>query len=81
MFKPELRTLSFDQNGLRTKIGKKSGSVSWKEIESITDSEDTIVISRKNLNAFLVPQRAFQSAQERASVLSAIRAWMDLTNK
>ena len=81
MFKPEVRTLSFDQNGLRTKIGKKSGSVSWQDIESVTDSESTIVISRKNLNAFLVPQRAFQSDQERASVLSAIRAWMDLTNK
>lgn len=81
MFKPEVRTLSFDKNGLRTKIGKKSGSVSWQEIESITDSESTIVISRKNLNAFLVPQRAFQSDQERASVLSEIRAWMDLTNK
>jgi hypothetical protein len=81
MFKPEVRTLSFDKNGLRTKIGKKSGNVSWQEIESITDSESTIVISRKNLNAFLVPQRAFQSDQERASVLSAIRAWMDLTNK
>jgi hypothetical protein len=79
MFKPEVRTLSFDKNGLRTKIGKKNGSVSWQEIESITDSEDTIVILRRNLNAFLVPQRAFQSDQERVSVLNAIRAWMDLT--
>ncbi len=79
MFKPEVRSLSFDKNGLRTKIGKKSGNVSWQEIESITDSEDTIVISRKNLNAFLVPLRAFQSDQERASVVSAIQAWMDLT--
>jgi hypothetical protein len=70
-----VRTLSFDENGLRTKIGKKSGSVSWLEIESIADSEGTIVISRKNLNAFLVPQRAFQSDQERASVLIAFRAW------
>ena len=58
MFKPEVRTLSFDRNGLRTKIGK-NGSVSWEEIESITDSEDTIVISRKNVNAFLVPQERF----------------------
>jgi YcxB-like protein len=81
MFKPEVRTLSFDKNGLRTKIGKQSGNVPWQEIESITDSESTIVISRKNLNAFLVPQRAFQSDQERASVLSAIRAWMDPTRQ
>lgn len=81
MFKPEVRTLSFDQNGLRTKIGKKSGSVSWHEIESITESEDTIVISGKNLNAFLVPQRAFQSDQERASVLSVILAWMEPTRQ
>src|SRR5580693_67013 len=81
MFKPEVRTLSFDKNGLRTKIGKKSGSTSWLEIQSVTDSEGTIVISGKNLNAFLVPQRAFQSDQERASVLVAIRAWMALTRK
>jgi hypothetical protein len=32
MFKPEVRTLVFDRNGLRTKIGKKSGSVPWPEI-------------------------------------------------
>jgi YcxB-like protein len=80
VFKRGMRTLNFDKNGVRTKIGKKSGSVSWRKIASITDSEGTIVISRKNLNAFLVPQRAFHSEQERASVLSAIRALVDLSH-
>jgi hypothetical protein len=81
MYKPEVRVLVFDRNGIRTKIGKKSGSISWRDIDSISDSEGTIVITRKNLNAFLVPQRAFQSEQERASALAAIQAWMGLTRQ
>jgi hypothetical protein len=81
MFKPQVRTLVLDRNGVRTKIGKKTANISWQEIESISDTEGTIAISRKNLNAFLVPQRAFQSEQERASVLTAVRAWMGLTRQ
>ena len=56
---------------------RKAANISWQEIESISDTEGTIVISRKNLNAFLVPQRAFQSEQERAGVLTAFlwRGW------
>lgn len=75
-FKSEVRTLICDKTGIRTTIGKRSGSVSWQEIESIKGFDGTIVISRKNINAFLVPRRAFKSEQERAGVLSAIQAWM-----
>jgi hypothetical protein len=81
MFKPQVRTLVLDRNGIRTTIGKKTGTISWQEIESVRDSEGTIVISRKNLNAFLVPQRAFQSEQERASVLTTVQAWIGLTHQ
>ncbi len=81
MFKPQVRTLVFDRNGIRTKIGKKTGTISWQEIDNISDTEGTIVISRKNLNAFLVPQRAFQSEQERVSVLTTVQAWIGLTRQ
>jgi hypothetical protein len=81
MFKPQVRTLVFDRNGIRTEIGKKTGTVAWQEIDSINDSEGTIVVSRKNLNAFLVPRRAFQSEQERARVLTTIQGWMGLTRQ
>ncbi len=81
MFKPQVRTLVFDRNGIRTEIGKKIGTVAWQEIDSINDSEGTIVVSRKNLNAFLVPRRAFQSEQERARVLTTIQGWMGLTRQ
>ena len=81
MFKSQVRTLVFDRNGIRTKIGKKTGTISWQEIDNISDTEGTIVISRKNLNAFLVPQRAFQSEQERVSVLTTVQAWIGLTRQ
>lgn len=81
MFKAQTRTLIFHRNGIRTNIAKKSGRISWKDIDSISDSEGTIVVSRKNLNALLIPRRAFQSEQERESVLNTIQTWMGMTGK
>lgn len=74
-FKPQVRTIVFDQEGVKTTIGTKSGSIAWEQVREIEDGSDTIVILGKNLNAFLVPSRAFQSDEERSRVLAAIRAW------
>jgi len=74
-FKPQLRTLTVDENGIKTMIGHKSGTVSWSEIIEIEDTSEYISIIRKTLNAFVVPRRAFQSDADRNQFLDAIQQW------
>jgi len=75
MFKPHTRVIVFDESGIQTRIGKKTGNVPWRDIENIEDDSETICIRGKNLNAFLVPRRAFQSQEHRTRVLRTIREW------
>ena len=75
MFKPQTRVIVFDPDGIQTRIGKKTGNIGWREIVDISDDSETIAIRGKNLNAFLVPRRAFDSQEHRAEVLNTIREW------
>ena len=69
-FKPQMRTIVLDKEGLKTTIGKKSGSRSWKELKSVEEQSDDLIITGKNGNAFIIPPRAFSSAENRAAFLS-----------
>src|SRR5437588_1071185 len=74
MFKSQLRTLTVNDEGIQTTIGRRSGKRKWPEIGSIEDTpEDIIIINRKTYNAFLVPTRAFQNEKDRNTFLSTIR--------
>jgi hypothetical protein len=75
MFKPEERTLTLSEDGITTRIGKKSGTAKWEEIIEIQDLPQTTVILRKNGNALLIPRRAFNSESERSDCLTAMRTW------
>ncbi len=76
MFKPSPRTLTADESGIVTSIGKKSGRRSWAEIGAINESaEGGVIISVRNGNAFIVPLRAFHSAKARADFVEATRGW------
>jgi hypothetical protein len=72
-FKPQLRTLTIDGRGLSTFIGKRSGSVKWDQIANIEEIEDVFIIQRTNLNAFLVPSRAFSSSEEKQAFHDYVR--------
>ena len=74
-FKPQVRTLTVSEDGIQTNIGNKSGSVKWNEIRSIEDTNDLKIMVRRNQNAFLIPQRAFQSEKKRCTFLEAIQTW------
>ena len=74
-FKPQIRTLTVDENGIKTVIGPKSGTVSWSEVIGIEDTSEYISIIGKTLNAFVVPRRAFQSDEDRNQFLETIRKW------
>ncbi len=75
VFKREERVLSLDEAGVSTTIGKKAGSVPWSDVARIDARDDIISITRKNANAFLVPNRAFPTPEERVQCLETIREW------
>ena len=74
-FKPSHRSLTIEPAGLRTTIGKLSGSRSWSEIGAIVETGDEIVISGKNGNAFIIPRRAFKDEGHRQEFLRDAQTW------
>jgi hypothetical protein len=74
-FKPAVRTLTINAEGLETAVGTVSGSRLWKDIRSIEESDGAIVITGKNKNAFVVPDRAFANSSERRQFFEAARQW------
>src|SRR5690349_3078234 len=46
MFKSQLRTITFNEVGISTKIGRKSGHVKWPAIRSIEDTNGEVIITR-----------------------------------
>ena len=75
MFKPQERTLTVSEDGIITKIGKKTGSAKWEEITAIQDLPQITALLKKNGNAFLIPRRAFNSETERSDFLTAVKNW------
>jgi uncharacterized membrane protein len=76
MFKPQSRTLTMDEERIRTTIGKKSGTVPWAKIRNIEYTADDIYLIKKNYNAFVIPRRAFSFAQEQTDFIQrAIKMW------
>jgi hypothetical protein len=74
VFKPQLRKLTDNEDGLATTIGKRSKIFNWESIAAIEDTPEMITIRRTNGNAFLVPRRAFNSERERSDFLAALKA-------
>ena len=72
-FKPQMRTLTVEDSGVSTSIGTKSKVYEWKEFSRVTDENGTIVISLKNLNSFIVPQRAFETDLSRIAFLNFVK--------
>ncbi len=64
-FKPQMRSLRVDEQGIATSVGMLSKVFTWSEIKSMEIENDFIVITRKNLNAFIIPARAFNSEGQR----------------
>jgi hypothetical protein len=74
MFKPQVRILTANSEGIATTIGKRSQVLAWEEIASVKSSSHSLIIQRRNLNAFLVPARAFQTTEARSSFENFVRS-------
>ena len=76
MFKPKERTLTVNENGIDTEIGKLKRHIGWHEVSKVEEASQAILIVRKRSgNAFIVPKRAFPSAQEREEFYKAAKDW------
>jgi hypothetical protein len=63
--KKQTRIMQVDDKGIYSEIGKMRGSVSWSQILKIDVTDEFVIITRKNLNSFVVSQRAFADAAAR----------------
>lgn len=59
------RTLSIDQDGIKTKIGSRVGMFPWKMISRIVNQNNRVLILGKKGNVFLIPSSAFTDADTR----------------
>jgi hypothetical protein len=70
MFKPQLRTVEVDSDGISTSIDGESARRSWSDIQSISEENGYIVMMGQSGSAFLIPPRAFRDADEQQRFLS-----------
>ncbi len=74
-FKPQVRTLTIAPDGISTTIRGRSKSYRWSEVASVTEEGDHVYIGFANINAFVVPSRAFSSAEHRQDFVHQCRRW------
>ncbi len=77
-YKPEMRELTVSDEGIRTSIGRRESDIPWKDVAAINVQDDALIIRRSNLNALIVPARAFATSEERAAFKSFVRSHTDL---
>ena len=70
MFRPQMRSVEIDQDSISTTIDGESARRSWNDIESISQEDGYIVLLGKKGSAFLIPPRAFETADEQQRFLS-----------
>lgn len=74
-FKSQERLLEVGPEGWSTSIAKKSGSRTWRMVDSIRSNDEIIFIVSTSGNALLIPKRAFQNGISREAFLADIRHW------
>ena len=80
LFKPQRRTLTVDGRGISTMIGKHNQALGWNEIASVRKEEDAVFIQRRNLNAFIIPARAFETPEAMAAFDAFVRAQLPVAD-
>ena len=74
-FKPQRRTLTIAPDGVSTTIGTHAKTYRWSDVASVMERGDHVYVGLKNLNAFVVPPRAFSSAEARRDFIRLCREW------
>ena len=76
--KGQERVLELSREGITTTIGRLSGTVSWRAVAFVDDVGPFVVIAGQNMNAFVIPNRAFGDDQERNEFMAEARTFAQL---
>ena len=74
-YKPEVRILTADSTGLATAIGTRAERYDWAAVDRIRPGPSALLIQMRNANAFIVPDRAFGSAEQRDAFIAECAAY------
>jgi hypothetical protein len=75
MFKSRMRRLTVDPDGIHTTIGSLRGDIPWARVASVSLVGDRIYVLGKNLNSFVIPDRAFSGVEHRAEFVKNAESW------
>lgn len=71
--KTQERVLELTPEGITTRLGALRGTVPWRAVAFVHDVGRFVVIAGTNMNAFLIPNRAFADDRERTQFMSEAR--------
>ena len=74
-FKSQERVLEVGPAGWSTKIGTKTGSKSWREVDSVTSERGTVVIASRSGNALIIPSSVFSDSDEQQRFIRDAQTW------
>ena len=74
-FKPQTRTLELRPDSIFTSIGKREKTLLWRDIARIERDGDSLVITGRSGNAFIVPPSAFSNGHSIDSVYAQANEW------
>lgn len=69
------RVMIVTEDGISTSIGKLEGTVAWTRVADVKDSGHHILIVGASGNSFFIPDRAFNSPDEKLQFMSDIQRW------
>ncbi len=75
--KTQKRILSITPEDIETKIGSKEGKIPWEAVASVTASNDLVVITGKNANAFTIPPQAFTGKEQRDDFIRLAKQYLE----
>jgi hypothetical protein len=74
-FKSQTRTLTLLRSGIDTAIAGREKHFPWSEVANITADEGFVIITFRNLNAFIVPPTAFASVAKQVECVDQCIEW------
>ena len=69
------RILTLSDQGIYTEIGKIKANYPWSKVKDVKDLQKYILLVNRSGNAFFIPNRAFENAEQRSILLSEISRW------
>ncbi len=71
--KTQTRAFMINQSGIETTIGSQSGLIPWDKVDNIAVTDEQVIITGKNANAFVFPRQAFTDEQQRNEFVQLAR--------